>query len=138
MQKTEMTVRWRQDWQPYIEQYCAPLSDLFGTDFGLVATGGGCMALQALMESGACLMISDAYDILSPMGLRRQRWRNDREILGFRVGYYDDESDTDAVCFVTFAKARDAHAVAIAIRVCLVLAAKVKAGKAAKGTDLEI
>src|SRR4051812_45028474 len=81
------------DYGDYLTELCEPLSATFGTTFTLTQTGGWCMAINATLEGGDELLITDAYDTLSPMPIRRRCWRNDREILGYRVGYYPADNE---------------------------------------------
>lgn len=131
---------YQREWQPYEQQICEPLSKLFGTPFEIVETGGNCRAIQATLENGDELLITDSRDILSPWTLRQKCWRNDREILGYMVGYYraPDGHSSEALCYARFDRARDAQAVAIAVSAAMQLAAQVQAGQAPFGREIEL
>lgn len=131
---------WQREWQPYATQICLPLSQVFGSDFVIADTGGGCKGIATTFENGDELLITDAQDILSPWPQRQRRWDNDREALGYMVGYYElpDGSCGEGLCYVRFQKARDAYALTIAIKAAIGLAKHVRAGLMERGTKLEL
>jgi hypothetical protein len=130
---------WAREWDPYVREICAPLSRHFGCEFEVTPTGGGCMAIQAQLENGDSILVTDAEDILSEWTLRQKCWRNDRQSLGFMVGYYrDGDISTEATCYVVFRVARDWQALAIAVRAALRLAARVAAAPGTEGRILEL
>lgn len=75
--------------EPY-KPLMAELTRRFATEFEMVHTGGGCMAIEATLE-GYGLVITDASDILSDFD-ERQKALQSGEPLGYAVGVYRMET----------------------------------------------
>ncbi|CAM3165173.1 hypothetical protein DFJ75_3063 [Williamsia muralis] len=60
------------------------LKNEFGVDFALVNTGGGCMALEGVLETGHSVLVTDYANDLADDPEMREGWQ---------VGIYTRESD---------------------------------------------
>lgn len=76
-------------YREYQEAFCKPLSTIFGVEFGLTTTGGGCMALEATLEGGRYVWVTDADEVLSTMA-RRRECAAAASPCGFSAGVYLD------------------------------------------------
>lgn len=114
----------------YFSRYESGYSDLtaaltaeFGTPFYITSTGGGCMAVEAILENGY-LLITDAQDILSPMDERIEVQKSG-VCYGYAVGIYrTTDSSDDNVAFVA-----DLNAVTTADVIALVKLAFLEVAK---------
>ena len=76
----------------------------FGTEFYVTSTGGGCMAVEAILENGY-LLITDAEDTLSSTD-ERIKAQNRGCGYGYAVGIYrTTRTGDDNVAFVADLKA---------------------------------
>ena len=101
----------------------AALTAEFGTEFYVTSTGGGCMAVEAILENGY-LLITDAEDTLSSMVDRMEAQKRGRGY-GYAVGIYrTTRTGDDNVAFVA-----DLKAVTTADVIALTKAAFLEAAK---------
>jgi hypothetical protein len=88
----EQKMTFQEAYGVYIDMFGPAIRAVFGCEPALVNTGGGCMAIELVLENGWTVWVTDAGDILSPFP-----WRSDPAMANESFGYgalvWDANSD---------------------------------------------